>query len=422
MAKSIKPIPKNPLQISQEPITPYLANEGKPISETNFNRNKGNDISMRNDTVKDISVGLEDMDNAIMHYFTNVIRPTVVQNEQRIAVPIIYGSPERWKSVQADGFYRDNRGRGMVPLIMFKRDNIEKNRTLGNKLDGNKVHNYQVVGSKYNIRNAYDRFSILNNKIPSEQYYISAVPDYVTLTYQCIIFTDYVEQNNKIIEAVQFASDTYWGDPKRWKFKTRIDSFATTTLLEEGTDRAAKSTFNIILNGYIIPDSVNKDLATAKSKFYTKSQVVFDLEVIDGAGQSTNIEEIRFANKATKNATGTTSFIGGGINVTNNNITISAAAAADLTYLNTNKPLQASTVTAPNTAIFTGAILQPAVGSTLPPTTVDNFTFYINGQYVPSTLVTFSIGSGIVTATFNTVSLGYTLLSTDEVIAIGKWQ
>jgi hypothetical protein len=422
MAKSIKPIPKNPLQISQEPITPYLANEGKPISETNFNRNKGNDISMRNDTVKDISVGLEDMDNAIMHYFTNVIRPTVVQNEQRIAVPIIYGSPERWKSVQADGFYRDNSGRLMVPLIMFKRDNIEKNRTLGNKLDGNKVHNYQIVGSKYNIRNAYDKFSILNNRIPSEQYYISAVPDYVTLTYQCIIFTDYVEQNNKIIEAVQFASDTYWGDPKRWKFKTRIDSFATTTLLEEGTDRAAKSTFNIILNGYIIPDSVNKDLATARSKFYTKSQVVFDLEVIDGAGQSTNIEEIRFANKATKNATGTTSFIGGGINVTNNNTYISAAAAGDLTYLNTNKPLQASTITAPNTVVFTGNILQPAVGSTLPPTTVDNFTFYINGQYVPSTLVTLSIGSGTVTATFNTVGLDYTLLSTDEAIAIGKWQ
>jgi hypothetical protein len=310
----------------------------------------------------------------------------------------------------------------MVPLIMFKRDNIEKNRALGNKLDGNKVHNYQVVGSKYNIRNAYDKFSLLNNRIPSEQYYISTVPDYVTLTYQCIIFTDYVEQNNKIIEAVQFASDTYWGDPKRWKFKTRIDSFATTTLLEEGTDRAAKSPFNIILNGYIIPDSVNKDMATARSKFYTKSQVVFDLEVIDGAGQSTNIEEIRFANKATKNATGTTSFIGGGINVTNNNTYISSAAVADLTYLNTNKPLQASTVTAPDTAIFTGVILQPAESSTLPPTTVDNFTFYINGQYVPSSLVTFSIGSGIVTATFNTVSLGYTLLSTDEVIAIGKWE
>ena len=133
MARNLKPIPKNPQEISQEQIVPYLANEGKPISETSFDRNRGNDISMRNDTVKDISVGLEDMDNAVMYYFNNVIKPTVIQNEQRIAVPVIYGSPERWKSVQADGFIRDASGRLMVPLIMFKRENIEKNRSLGNK-------------------------------------------------------------------------------------------------------------------------------------------------------------------------------------------------------------------------------------------------------------------------------------------------
>jgi hypothetical protein len=419
----LKPIPKNPQEISQEPISPYLPNLGKPVSETPFNRNRGNDISMRDDTIKDISVGLEDMDNAVMYYFTNVIKPTVIQNEQRIAVPVIYGSPERWKSVQADGFIRDNSGRLMVPLIMFKRENIEKNRTLGNKLDGNYVHNYQVIGSKYNNKNAYDKFSVLNNRIPSEQYYVSMVPDYVTLTYQCIIFTDFVEQNNKIVEAVQFASDTYWGDPNRWKFKTRIDSFSTTTLLEEGQDRAAKSSFNIVLNGYMIPDTVNKDLATVKSKFYTKAQVVFDVEVIDAKGQTTNVDTLMFANRnPAQNSMGATSFIGGGVNVTNNNTIISAAAAADLTYLNTNKTNKATTVTAPDTAIFTGAVLQPTAGSTLPPTTVNNFTFYINGQYVPSSLVSLIEGSGIVTATFDTANLGYTLISTDEVIAIGKWQ
>jgi hypothetical protein len=233
---------------------------------------------MKNDTVKDISVGLQDIDEAIMYYFTNVIKPNVVQNGQQIAVPVIYGSPERWKSVQADGFYRDNSGRLMAPLIMFKRETIEKDRTLGNKLDGNKAHLYQVVGSKYNARNAYDNFDILNNRKPSEQYYISVVPDYVTITYSCIIFTDFVEQNNKLVEAINFASDAYWGDPARYKFRSMIDSFTTTTLLEEGTDRAAKSTFTIKVNGYIIPNTVNKDMAVARSKFYTKSQVVFTME------------------------------------------------------------------------------------------------------------------------------------------------
>ena len=281
MAKQlpILPRPQNQSEVTQEALpTPYLVNQGKPVSETVFDHNRGTDISMKNDTVKDISIGLQDIDEAIMYYFNNVIKPNVVQNGQQISVPVIYGSSERWKSVQADGFYRDNNGRIMVPLIMFKREIVEKDRTLGNKLDGNKAHLYQVVGSKYNAKNAYDNFDILNNRTPSEQHYITVVPDYVTITYSCIVFTDYVDQNNKLIEAIEFASDSYWGDPNRWKFRATIDSFTVATTLENSTDRATKSSFNIKLHGYLIPDSVNKDLASARSKFYTKSQVVFDYE------------------------------------------------------------------------------------------------------------------------------------------------
>jgi hypothetical protein len=279
MPNRLKPIPKNQSEVTQDTLnTPYLTDIPKAVSDTVFSENRGTDYSMKDDTVKDISIGLEDIDNAIMFYFNNVIKPNVIQNGNQLTVPVIYGSPERWKSVQADGFYRDNSGRLMVPLIMFKRDSVEKDRTKGNKLDGNTAHLYQVVGSKYNARNAYDQFDVLNNRIPSEQYYITSTPDYVTLTYSCVIFTDFVEQNNKLVEAVEFASDSYWGDPARYKFRAAIDSFTTTTLLEEGTDRAAKSTFTIKVNGYIIPNTVNKDMATARSKFYTKSQVVFTME------------------------------------------------------------------------------------------------------------------------------------------------
>jgi len=279
MSDRLKPIPKNQSEVTQQVINPpYLANLGTPVSETVFDHNRGIDYSSKGDTVKNISVGLQDIDEAIMYYFENVIKPNVIQNGKQLSVPVIYGSPERWKSVQADGFYRDNSGRLMVPLIMFKRDNVEKNRTIGNSLDGNTVHLYQVIKSKYNSRNAYDQFDVLNNRKPSEKYYLTAVPDYLTLTYNCVIFTDYVEQNNKLVEAIEFASDAYWGDPNRWKFRAMIDSFATTTLLEEGTDRAAKSTFTIKVNGYIIPTTVNAEMAAISNKFYTKSQIIFDYE------------------------------------------------------------------------------------------------------------------------------------------------
>jgi hypothetical protein len=419
MSRDLKPIPRNQSEVTQTELPiPYL-NQGRAISETTFSKNRGTDYSMKDDTVKDVSIGLEDLDNAVLYYFENVIKPTVIQNGQRLAVPVIYGSPERWKAVQADGFYRDRSGKLMVPIIMFKREGFDKNRTLGNKLDGNKVHNYQVVGTKFNQRNIYDKFSVLTNRIPSEQFYISPVPDYLTVNYSCIVFTDFVEQNNKIVEAIEFASDSYWGDPNRFKFKANIDSFSTTTLLEQGQDRAAKSTFNIKLFGYIIPDTINKDLATARSKFYTKAQVIFDLETVEGDIDQLNVA----ATKTPKNVVGSTSFIGGGNNITNTTISISTAAAGDLTYLNTNITKIATTVTAPNTSVFAGAaVLQPTALSTLPPTTVNNFVFYINGQNVPASYVTLSEGGGNVTFTFNTTSLGYVLDSDDEVVAIGKFQ
>ena len=141
MSNRLKPIPNNQSEVTQKLLNdPYLANQGKPISQTVFDHNRGTDYSMKDDTVKDISVGLGDIDEAIMYYFNSVIKPNVVQNGQQINVPVLYGSSERWKSVQADGFYRDHHGKLMVPLIMFKRESIEKNRSLGNKLDGNTAH------------------------------------------------------------------------------------------------------------------------------------------------------------------------------------------------------------------------------------------------------------------------------------------
>ncbi len=214
--------------------------------------------------------------------------------------------------------------------------------------------------------------------------------------------------------------DSYWGDPNRWKFKASIDNFATTVNVENGADRAAKSTFNIKLNGYLIPDVVNKDLAAARSKFYTKSQVVFDLEVIDSAGETVAIDKMRFANKApAPNSLAATSFIGGGINVTN----VTGVSQEELDYVAAQVLKTANTITLPNTVTFTNVtLLEPPLDSTFPPTSAANFTFFVNGVNVASNLVSIAQVGADVVATFNTAGMGYTLVSTDEVIAVGKFQ
>jgi hypothetical protein len=409
--RTLKPLPKNQSEVLQEAFVPYDNTISKTPNDTVFSKNRGKEISFKGSKQKDFSVSLKDHDEVIKYYFENTIKPSVIQNGTRVAVPIMYGSPERWKTVQSDGALRDKDGKLLTPLIMFKRDTLEKNRSLGNKLDGNKVHNYQLFEQKFNKRNQYDRFSVITNRQPSKEVYMSVVPDYVTLTYSCIIFTDYVEQINPIIEAINFASDSYWGDFSRFKFRARVDQFSTTTEVNTTDGRAVRSTFNIVLNGYIIPDTINKQIANS-DMYYGTAQLVFNFE-------TTTADLDTFSTTATTVAPlGSTTIFEGG-----NNVTVQGLALGDAEYLAAFTSKTANTVTQ-TTAIFPlSTILQPPVGSTLPATTKYNFIFYANGVNIPLDYVTSFVdnGNNTCTLTVNVNGLGY-YLTNKEITAIGKFQ
>jgi len=243
--------------------------------------NRALEVSLKDDTNnKTLSIGLKDIDSAILYYLDNVIKPTVTQNDKRIAVPTIYGSPERWKSMQADGFYRDKNGKTMVPLVMFKRDSFTKNNTIGNKLDGNKVNNVEYFKTGYSKRNVYDNFNVLRGQKPQKEYILGIIPDYLDITYTMSIFTDYVEQANEITEAIEFAARSYWGDPERFMFRANIDTFNTPVLLENGSDRANRTTMNVLVNGYLIPSGINAAMAGPSPKSYNVTKTIFKETII----------------------------------------------------------------------------------------------------------------------------------------------
>jgi hypothetical protein len=282
MAQQRKPIPKTQKELSNELSGANTSLLGNPnLADPNFaGPNRSLQNSFEGDTVKPFTIGIQDLDEAIMYYFQNVIRPFVIQNGNRIEVPVIYGAPERWKSVQRDGYYKDKNGAIMAPLIMFKRNTIEKNRSLGNKLDGNYPNLYGVMKKKYDTKNFYSNFNVLTNRIPEEQFYAVTIPDYVTLTYSCVIYTYYVEQLNKIVEAIEYASDSYWGNPQRYQFKASIDSFTTITELPQDNVRVVRSTFDIKLYGYIIPNTLQNNISSLK-KFRNKTKIIFSLETVE---------------------------------------------------------------------------------------------------------------------------------------------
>jgi hypothetical protein len=263
MAKNSRtPIPKTQRELSTEQHKAFNTEMGNPNSANGVNR--GNQVSFTGDSTKPFSIGIQDIDESIMYYFQNVIKPFVIQNGTRIEVPIIYGSPEKWASFQKFGYFRDAQGRIMMPIIMFKRDSIDKVRTIANKLDANNPNNVSIQGKSYSPKNAYDNFNALNNVVPQKQYYAIVVPDYITVTYTCTINTYYMDQLNKIIEAIEYASDSYWGDPSRFQFRAMIDSFNIKTELADKEERTVSSTFSIKMNGYIIPDILQKDVTALK--------------------------------------------------------------------------------------------------------------------------------------------------------------
>ena len=258
--------------------------------------NRGAITRRDDDKIKDIYIGIQDHDEAIAYYFNNVIKPTVIKNDERIAVPLIYGNPERWKSVQRDGYYRDKEGKIQTPLIMFKRDSVEKRRDLGNKLDGNNPQLHYIFQEQYTKRNQYDNFSVLQNMIPQREFHAVVVPDFVKLNYTCTIWCDYVAQMNKLIEMINFTSDSYWGDKERFKFNAKIDTFSNTTELQQGDNRIVKTDFGLVLQGYLVPDSINKELAKKPQKYFSKSTVVFngELSVLPSVSTMTR-EQVRAA-------------------------------------------------------------------------------------------------------------------------------
>lgn len=282
-----KPVPKNQREISisqQDPFLdnpnsavvplPVFANQNDPATAKAY---RAEQISVKGDTVKDYTVGIEDIDQAVVYYFNNVIQPFVIQNGQRVEVPIIYGNPERWKSVQKDGYYRDKNSKIMCPIIMFKNLTVEKDFTVANKLDANNPLNYAIVNQKYQKGVEYSNFNVLNNRKPVESYQAVVIPDYVTMTYECIIWTYYREQMNKIVEAINYASDAYWGEPNRFKFRARIDQFSDNTTVNQGEERLVRTSFSIKLRGYIIPDVVAKDINSTK-RFLSKGKITFGFE------------------------------------------------------------------------------------------------------------------------------------------------
>ena len=342
-------------------------------------------------------IKLYDIDLAISEHMIDTVVPTVEIKGEKIKIPVIYGNPERWKAIKQDGYIRDVRGQIQVPLIVFKRNSIARDESMPSTMNRNVF--YPTV-TKYSKKHKYDRFSqMVSTRRPVEQYNIT-MPDYVTITYEVMIWTDFTEHMNKIVESFQYATDEYWGDKNGFKFRVRIDSFDNTTEVGEGSQRVVKTTFTMAVNAYLLPEKFDNELTTRKSLSPKKIVWTAETDLTGGTTTQSILNE-----KLYNEYSDIIDFM-------------SIRGSAEATFVD-SQSVKLENVQLPK--------LPPELIGTF---NIDDwFRVYINGVYIPNTKYTYSFDypNKEITFTFNTnnpatsTQLGYIIESTDEIGITGKF-
>ncbi len=263
-----------------DPKDPAPNDVQEPIdrSEKIISDNRSSHVRRDTDAQKDITVGFEDIDGAIMLQLKQ-LQIQVTDTGKQIDVPVFYGSPERWVSAKRDGYLRDKQGKLILPAIVLKRTDSADDDTLR---FFNRYLNVPVM-KRYSEKNQYTQFATLVGKnAPTSEIYNVVVPSHMILTYHFIVWTEYVEQMNQIIEKFRFNTNDYWGSTKGFRFRTRVESYGHTVELEAGEDRMVKTEFDLVTHGYILPDTITKLEKThmTTNKFFTPKKIIMGLEVV----------------------------------------------------------------------------------------------------------------------------------------------
>ena len=273
--------PHNPVNTGHE-----MSDSKKPVVQSaygpNYKPNRAYDVRRDTDKEKNFSVTLLDIDTAILTHLDTVISPTIIDAGRQIKVPINYASGEKWKSIQQDGVIRDHNGKIQTPAIAFRRSTMQRNDNL---ITLNRYLQYPAV-KHFSEKNKYDRFSAMSGFMPVKEIYSVAMPDHVIINYEFIIWTELIEQGNAVVESINFATEDYWGDKNRFKFRTSISDYNFETTNDAGQDRIVRSTFSMMVNAYLLPDKF-ENYKSVVQKAFTPRKVVFDVheKIVNGTAE-----------------------------------------------------------------------------------------------------------------------------------------
>ena len=260
----------------------------------NQTTNRANEVRRDTDTIKTPSCTIYDVDYAIVSYIRDIIKPTVVEDGNMIDIPVMYANGEKWSAIQKHGYMRDQAGKTMAPLISIKRNSITERDQL-KKLDVNQnpSGNAMVMQNAFTQQNRYDRFGVLTNIKKSNEYYVTAIPEFIDVTYDLLLWTSYTDQMNSVIEQIMPTGGFAWGTT--WKFNTQIDDYSFETMNNTGEDRMVRATLplrtkaTLLLENELRKSTVQKRFSIKKILFqseYETDKFAAETETVPQGGFS----------------------------------------------------------------------------------------------------------------------------------------
>jgi len=385
-------------------------------------RNRGLDRSKVGSNFKTKNVSIVDVDTAILSYLEsrNLVVTTNGMDKQ---VPIIYGSPERWQQASRNGYIKDQKGQIQNPLIIFKRNSLSRRDDLVNRFNRNqRVHYTQA---RYSNKNRFDKFSQQIDFKPTDEIYKIRVGDFVQMEYEFIIWTDFISHTNQLIEQLNWNSDEYWGIDGGPKFKSSIDSFSTSNELTNGQERLVRTTFNLTVKAYLLPEIKDDVDDEQVIKSYTTQKTVLFTEVETELTRVTSQEDLDELLRDDRSFTTSnqieTLFPFGTFSNTSQQSAKNTEIDTVFTFV-TYTDKRSAVVTSATTAVFqnTTTLTLPSVDY-LSYDDEDLYQIFVNGIFVPATVWTVSDDGTNITFTFNTSLLGYSLSAEDDIQGIGKF-
>jgi hypothetical protein len=366
------------------------------------------------DVIRTAKRTIYDIDYAMKWFIDNEIRPQVTADEQLISVPVIFANGEKWDNVRRLGYMRDEKGMLQSPAILLKRSSVAERDSV-KTLDVNRPQseNVRIYKTKYNERNKYTDalFPVPTNKpLEEEKIYVVDIPKYVTVEYELLLWCDFTEQINELIDQILPYGRFAWGNDDN-KFTTSIGSISFETVNTVGEDRLVRATIPLTVLGTLLSEQEAR--RSTLRKMYAVKKVSFNtvVDVTSDLFSSTTIPSGLLSAQ---------SFIQSGGSVTVNNggstTTVDAATMGYLTQLTDQF------ATYQNSTTVTIAVAAKINPTTLQTATKNEFNVYINGQYIDKIAYTWTPSDmNSQTIVFDTAVLGFNIESQDTIVVNGRW-